>query len=322
MASTHSTFKNALIAILATFPSILFYISFLHHHNNEDHSLWNWCNQHPFLLANVMFFLNVNVLFWFIALLQSSLHWMIGLYWMVIPVMLLHFYANHPMAQYNQLRSWIVTILTWIWSIRMLHSYLRRENWQLGVKQDWRYIDMSHQYGKNWWWISFFAIYISQQVLQMGICLPLHVVHSVDKPLNLLDFIATVICIAGVTIAFYADTQLHIFISKNQKLKQLGQPLVPILDKGLWCYSRHPNYFGEQMWWWGLALFGWNLGHSYIFIGAVLNSMCLGYVTMLVEKKMVRENYRSNAYNLYQKNTSMWIPWLIKSTSNDKGKKN
>lgn len=89
---------------------------------------------------------------------------MIGLYWMVIPVMLLHFYANLPMAQYNQLRSWIVTILTWIWSIRMIHSYFRRENWQLGVKQDWRYTDMSNQYGKNWWWISFFAIYLSQQV--------------------------------------------------------------------------------------------------------------------------------------------------------------
>ncbi|WMV06663.1 hypothetical protein MTR67_000048 [Solanum verrucosum] len=211
---------------------------------------------------------------------------MIGLYWMVIPVMLLHFYANLPMAQYNQLRSWIVTILTWIWSIRMIHSYFRRENWQLGVKQDWRYTDMSNQYGKNWWWISFFAIYLSQQVLQMGICLPLYIVHSVDKPLIFLDFVAIAICLSGVTIAFYADTELHNFITKNQKLQQLGQPMVPILDKGLWCYSRHPNYLGEQLWWWGLALFGWNLGQNWIFIGALINSICLGYVTMLVEKKM------------------------------------
>ncbi|CAN4114023.1 unnamed protein product [Withania somnifera] len=235
---------------------------------------------------------------------------MIGLYWMVIPVMLLHFYANHPMAQYNQLRSWIVTILTWIWSIRMIHSYFRRENWELGVKQDWRYTDMSHQYGKNWWWISFFAIYISQQVLQMGICLPLYVVHSVDKPCNFFDFIATVICISGVTIAFYADTQLHNFISTNKKLKQLGQHMVPILDKGLWCYSRHPNYLGEQLWWWGLALFAWSLSQNWIIIGALINSLCLGYVTMLVENKMVRESYRSDAYILYQKKTSVWIPWF------------
>ncbi|KAK6802297.1 hypothetical protein RDI58_000077 [Solanum bulbocastanum] len=245
--ATLSNFKNGLIAFLATFPCILFYLCFLHNIHNEDHnSLWNWCNNHPILLANIMFFLNVNVLFWFIALLQSNLHWMIGLYWMVIPVMLLHFYANLPMAQYNQLRSWIVTILTWIWSIRMIHSYFRRENWQLGVKQDWRYTDMSNQYGKNWWWISFFAIYLSQQVLQMGICLPLYIIHSVDKPLVFLDFVAIAICLSGITIAFYADTELHNFITKNQKLQQLGQPMVPILDKGLWCYSRHPNYLGDH----------------------------------------------------------------------------
>ncbi|KAL3379100.1 hypothetical protein AABB24_000027 [Solanum stoloniferum] len=319
--ATLSNFKNGLIAFLATFPCILFYLCFLHNIHNEDHnSLWNWCNNHPILLANIMFFLNVNVLFWFIALLQSNLHWMIGLYWMVIPVMLLHFYANLPMAQYNQLRSWIVTILTWIWSIRMIHSYFRRENWQLGVKQDWRYTDMSNQYGKNWWWISFFAIYLSQQVLQMGICLPLYIVHSVDKPLIFLDFVAIAICLSGVTIAFYADTELHNFITKNQKLQQLGQPMVPILDKGLWCYSRHPNYLGEQLWWWGLALFGWNLGQNWIFIGALINSICLGYVTMLVEKKMVRQNYRADAYKLYQKNTFVWIPWFNFS-SNEKNKK-
>lgn len=71
-----SNFKNGLIAFLATFPCILFYLCFLHNIHNEDHnSLWNWCNNHPILLANIMFFLNVNVLFWFIALLQSNLHW-------------------------------------------------------------------------------------------------------------------------------------------------------------------------------------------------------------------------------------------------------
>ncbi|KAJ8574222.1 hypothetical protein K7X08_026027 [Anisodus acutangulus] len=319
--ATHSNFKNALIAFLAPLPCILFYLSFLHHYHNKNNSLWNWCNDHPILLVNILFFLNVNVLFWFIALLQSSLHWMIGLYWMVIPVMQLHFYANHPMAQYNQLRSWAVIILTWIWSIRMIHNYFRRENWQWGVKQDWRYIDMSQQYGKNWWCISFFAIYLSQQVLQMGICLPLYVVHSVDKPWSFLDFIAIFICFSGVIIAFYADTQLHNFFSRNQKLKQLDQPIVPILEKGLWCYSRHPNYLGEQLWWWGLALFAWCLGHNWIFIGAFINSICLGYVTVLVEKKMVREKYRADAYKLYQKNTSVWIPWF-KSSSNGKDKKN
>lgn len=95
---------------------------------------------------------------------------MIDLYWTVIPVMLVHFYANHPLAQYNVWRSNVVIILTWIWSIRLTHNYFRRENWQWGHRQDWRFTDMSHQFGKNWWWISFFAVYLSQQVMNSLPC--------------------------------------------------------------------------------------------------------------------------------------------------------
>ncbi|KAM7267302.1 hypothetical protein ACFE04_009468 [Oxalis oulophora] len=49
--------------------------------------------------------------------------------------------------------------------------------------------------------------------------------------------------------AYYADTQLHEFVSRNQRLKEAGKPVVINLDNGLWQYSRHPNYFGEQLWW-------------------------------------------------------------------------
>lgn len=90
------------------------------------------------------------------------------LHWSVIPVLLVHYYATHPLAQeykHNIWRSRIVILFTWIWSIRLTHSYLRRENWQWGVREDWRFNEMRQQYGKHWWWISFFAVYVSQQVL-------------------------------------------------------------------------------------------------------------------------------------------------------------
>lgn len=107
---------------------------------------------------------------WWIGLLLEFDFQMIDLFWTVIPVMLVHFYANHPLAQYNVWRSKVVILLTWIWSIRLTHNYFRRENWQWGHRQDWRFTDMSHQYGKNWWWISFFFVYFSQQV-RFFICL-------------------------------------------------------------------------------------------------------------------------------------------------------
>ncbi|KAF3682724.1 putative ADP-ribosylation factor GTPase-activating protein AGD11-like [Capsicum annuum] len=298
---------------------------------------------------------------------------MIDLYWTVIPIMLVHFYANHPMAQYNVWRSSVVILLTWIWSIRLTHNYFRRENWQWGHRQDWRFTDISHQFPKNWWWISFFVVYVSQQldianliafvdllcclqvcsaaqsshkqdmhsefyprsfcgsddsistvdtkhkVFLMGICLPMYVVHSEDKPWNIWDSIAVFICFSAIIIAYYADTQLYNFVSRNQKLKELGEPMVPNLDEGLWRYSRHPNYFGEQLWWWGLVLFAWNLGQAWTFGGALVNSMCLAHVTVLVENKMLKPAYRAEAYKLYQRTTSVWIPWF-KSSAKGKDK--
>lgn len=148
------------------------------------------------------------------------------------------------------------------------------------------------------------------QVFLMGICLPLYAVHSKDRQLNIWDLVAALVCLTGVTIAYFADTQLHNFVSRNEKLKQLGQALVPNLDEGLWHYSRHPNYFGEQLWWWGLVIFAWNLEHGWMFIGALVNSLCLAYVTILVEERMLKQQYRAEAYKNYQKTTSVWVPWF------------
>ncbi|KAG9142260.1 hypothetical protein Leryth_007689 [Lithospermum erythrorhizon] len=317
-----NNFKNATIAILTPIPSIIFFLYFLKYFNTNNISpTWTWCYTRPFILANVLFFLNVNVMFWIIGLLQSS-HWMIDVYWTVIPVLLVHFYSTHPLAQgkYNVWRSRIVVFLTWVWSIRLTHNYFRREDWQWGVREDWRFSDMRRQYGKSWWWISFFTVYVSQQVFLIGICLPLYVIHSADNPLNIWDFVAIVVCLIGITIAYYADTQLHDFVTANKHLKKLGQPMVQVLDSGIWRYSRHPNYFGEQLWWWGLAIFAWNVGLGWASVGALVNSLCLAYVTMLVEERMLKQEYRAEAYKLYQKSTSVWVPYF-KFSSMQKEKK-
>lgn len=158
------------------------------------------------------------------------------------------------------------------------------------------------------------------QVFLIGVCLPFYVVHSVDKPLSIWDFVAVLVCLCGIVIACFADTQLHQFVSRNEKLKELGKPVVLNLDRGLWYYSRHPNYFGEQLWWWGLAILSWSLGHGWTAVGSLINSMCLAYVTILVEERMVKQEHRSEAYRLYQKTTSVWVPWFKSSAAAEKYK--
>lgn len=155
--------RNAAIAFTVPLPSIFFYYSFLINHHNITSPLWNWCLHHPLLLANALFFINVSCIFWLIGTLRSN-HWMIDPYWTVIPVMLVHFFAAHPLANYNWWRSWIAVLMTWVWSLRLSHNYFRRENWQWGAREDWRFADMRTQYGHSWWWISFFTVYLPQQV--------------------------------------------------------------------------------------------------------------------------------------------------------------
>ena len=166
---------------------------------------------------------------------------MIDPYWTVIPVMLVHYYATHPLANYNLWRSKSAIFLTWIWSLRLTHNYFRRENWQWGAREDWRFSDMSHQYGRHWWWISFFAVYVAQQVpfslfflfvaqlfvempqqtlhvsvinqltcitiskwgmqvFLIGLSLPFYIIHTVEAPLSIWDFVAIAVCLTSCCI--------------------------------------------------------------------------------------------------------------------------
>lgn len=151
------------------------------------------------------------------------------------------------------------------------------------------------------------------KVFLMAICMPFYVIHSNHKQLNIWDVLAAAVCMAGVTTAYFSDTQLHAFITRNERLKSAGEAVVPVLEEGLWRYSRHPNYFGEQLWWAGVAIFAWNLDCNWAFIGPLVNSVCLGIVTVLVEERMSKQNYRAEAYDKYRKTTSVWIPWFKKS---------
>ncbi|KAL3692619.1 hypothetical protein R1sor_006270 [Riccia sorocarpa] len=111
-----------------------------------------------------------------------------------------------------------------------------------------------------------------------------------------------------------ADTQLHGFVTRNSLLKELGAAREPVLNHGLWYYSRHPNYFGEQLFWWGLSLFSVFLGQPWAVAGTVVNSAVLAYTTVLIERRMLADSSRAEHYKEYQKSTSVLFPWFKKSS--------
>ena len=68
-------------------------------------------------------------------------------------------------------------------------------------------------------------------------------------PFGLFDVFCVAVCLAGICVGLFADNQLRRYMLD-------GGTKPAILEAGLWRYSRHPNHFGEQMWWFGLLLLG------------------------------------------------------------------
>ena len=95
-----------------------------------------------------------------------------------------------------------------------------------------------------------------------------------------------------------------------------GQPKRTLLDTGLWRYSRHPNYFGEQLWWWSFSGFSVLLGQWYMMGGTLFNSMVLATVTTMTERRMLDgwEPARAQQYRAYMRRTSPCVPWFVRAS--------
>jgi len=93
---------------------------------------------------------------------------------------------------------------------------------------------------------------------------------------------------------------------ENERRVANGEEKMQLLNTGLWKYSRHPNYFGEQLWWWSLSLFAIKCGQPLAVIGTAFNSFILWVVVKMTEGKMLREwkPERAEKFREYQRTTS------------------
>jgi steroid 5-alpha reductase family enzyme len=219
------------------------------------------------------------------------------------------FYWSHPHAEADSQRSALALGVLWVWALRLLYNYFRREEWHFGLREDWRFADMRLRFPRNWWWLSFFAAYVSQHALLFAATLPLYAVHSSRAPLGAWDVAAAAVALAGVLVQGVADYQLREFMVANALRQARGEKKVLVLNSGLWYYSRHPNYFGEQLFWWGMALFAVGLGRPLYVAGAALMTLLFhGASLRLVESRMREDPQRREAFDEYVRTTSPFLP--------------
>ncbi|MEO6027023.1 MAG: DUF1295 domain-containing protein [Candidatus Binatia bacterium] len=198
-------------------------------------------------------------------------------------------------------RAWLVTALVTAWGVR-LGVYLCWRNW--GGGEDYRYQAMRRHYGANFWLVSLVVVFGLQGVLMWVISLPVQLAVSAPTPsaLGVLDALGTVLVVVGLFFETVGDLQLARF-----KADPANKGTV--MDRGLWYYTRHPNYFGDAVVWWGLFCFALTTpGHAWTAIGPVVMTYLLTRLSgvPLLEKKLAKTR---PAYADYIARTSSFVPW-------------
>ena len=276
-----------------------------------------WMLHHPVATANILYFVFIDGVFFAVALVQRS-SWLIDPYWTLLPILLAWYYLAHPLAD----PSWTRVALAWTaliaWSARLTYNYFRRESWRFGLREDWRYAEMRRE-RPHFWLEQFFVVYLAQHAMLLGLSLPFWALAFRPVPTGAADVTLFALAIFGIGIARAADTQLDHFMRENAARTARGDPKVWLLDSGIWRYSRHPNYFGEQLFWWSIAGFGLVCGEPWVMIGTAINSCVLAGVTVMTERRMLDIPERREAYAAYRARTSVWIPWPPRDAEADPG---
>ena len=204
-----------------------------------------------------------------------------------------------PLGQ--NLRAWALAALVTIWGLRLAIHIGQRNS---GKGEDFRYAQWRMDHGSRWWWRSFFQVFALQGALMWLIGLPLLAVHSSSAPLGWLDAVAVVAWLIGFFFEFFGDWQLARF-KANPRNK--GK----VLDTGLWKYTRHPNYFGDALQWWGFWLLAATAGGWWSIVSPIVMTWLLRYVSGvdMLDKSLAKTK---SGFAEYMKRTSPFIPMLPK----------
>lgn len=226
-------------------------------------------------------------------------------YWSVIPPLLaLYWMLTH--AATSDPRSLLVITLVGLWAIRLTTNWATY--WGGLSHEDWRYPVVRARMPRSPATIDFIAIHLIPTFQVFAGCLPIYAVMSrAGAPLGWLDLLAFIVTAGALSIETIADLQLHAFSAK----KRPGE----FIQSGLWAWSRHPNYFGELSFWWGLMLFGLAAAPQqwpWIVPGALLMTAMFVFASIpLMDKRSLD---RRPAYGEYMRRTSALIPFPPRNT--------
>jgi steroid 5-alpha reductase family enzyme len=194
-------------------------------------------------------------------------------------------------------RTTLILTLVALWALR-LSGHIIHRNW--GEPEDRRYQDIRREYEPNFALKSLGLVFWFQAVLAWIISMPLWPALTVPVAWGTFDVLAVTVWAVGMIFEGIGDRQLSRFKADPENRGK-------VMDRGLWRYTRHPNYFGECLIWWGFSLFALPAGAWWTVVGPLLLTyMLLKFSGVTLMEQTIVE--RRPAYQAYIARTNAFIP--------------
>lgn len=194
-------------------------------------------------------------------------------------------------------RSLLIALAVTVWGVR-LAAYIGSRH----RGEDRRYAAMREKHGNDFALRSLWSVFGLQALVAWIVSLPIQVAAVDGKPLEIgvLAILGAAVCLAGIAIETVADLQLARFLGRPDSADR-------VMDEGLWRYSRHPNYFGDAAFWWGVWLVALETGSAWTAIGPALMTLLLLRVSgVSLTERTITE--RRPGYRDYVERTSAFFP--------------
>ncbi|MBL7110975.1 MAG: DUF1295 domain-containing protein [Bacteroidales bacterium] len=223
-------------------------------------------------------------------------------YWSVVPPVIFTYWAitvNEGTVISG--RQILILLLVFIWGIRLTFNWIRR--WKGMDDEDWRYQNFRNKFGKWYWPVSLMGIHLVPTLFVLLACIAVYPAIANPEPLAPVDSIASLIALVAIIIEASSDRQLRRYLKDPG-----GQPF---LSTGLWQYSRHPNYFGEILFWVGLFIFSLGVRPFpwWIIPGPAGMILLFWFISLpMIDRRMLQKP----GYEEYYRKTSGIIPWKQK----------
>jgi steroid 5-alpha reductase family enzyme len=195
-------------------------------------------------------------------------------------------------------RSYLLAAMVSVWGIR-LSSYLAWRNW--GKPEDYRYAAMRERHGRRFPLVSLLTVFALQGTIMWIVSLPIQVYFAKATPVCLPVWIGISLFSFGLFFETVGDYQLTRF-------KAMPANRGHVMSQGLWRYTRHPNYFGDFLVWWGLYLAA---ADSESWWWTVTGPLLMSWLLVRISGVRLLETslrVRVAGYEAYVANTSPFFP--------------